>query len=114
MWKDVEKQTIALYVKNTGSKSDKIGGKTTYLYCHRNGFYNVMCDKKRTIKVTGSNKINGNCPSKMKICEDIENQVYVEFTKIHLGHGTDLRRKQITREEIARKLENKISLDFLR
>ncbi|GFS42799.1 uncharacterized protein NPIL_506281 [Nephila pilipes] len=107
IWKeDVEKQTTALYVKNTGSKFNDMK-KTTYFYCHRNGFYNARGDKKRTIKMAGSNKINGNCPSKMKVCEDNENQVYEEFTKAHLGHGKDLGRMQITREEkdeLARKL----------
>ncbi|GFT63772.1 uncharacterized protein NPIL_117321, partial [Nephila pilipes] len=116
IWKeDVEKQTTALYVKNTGSKFNNMK-KTTYFYCHRNGFYNARGDKKRTIKMAGSNKINGNCPSKMKVCEDNENQVYVEFTKTHLGHGKDLGRMQITREEkdeLARKLEKKIPIEII-
>ncbi|GFS52659.1 uncharacterized protein NPIL_356961 [Nephila pilipes] len=116
IWKeDVEKQTTALYVKNTGSKFNDMK-KTTYFYCHRNGFYNARGDKKRTIKMAGSNKINGNCPSKMKVCEGNENQVYVEFTKTHLGHGKDLGRMQITREEkdeLARKLEKKIPIEII-
>ncbi|GFT48543.1 uncharacterized protein NPIL_84821 [Nephila pilipes] len=117
IWKeDVEKQTTALYVKNTGSKSCNMK-KTTYFYCHRNGFYNARGDKKRTIKIGGSNKINGNCPSKMKVCEDIENQVHVEFTKTHLGHGKDLGRMLITREEkdeLARKVEKKIPIQTIK
>ncbi|GFT61042.1 uncharacterized protein NPIL_68151 [Nephila pilipes] len=87
-----------------------MGGKTTYFYCLRNGFYNTKGDKKRTIKMAGSNKINGNCPSKMKVCEDIENHVCVEYIKTHLGHGKDLGRMQITREEkdkIGRKFQLK-------
>ncbi|GFT80457.1 hypothetical protein NPIL_506101 [Nephila pilipes] len=87
-----QKQTNALYVKNTGSKSNKMGRKTTYFYCHRNGFYKAKGHKKRTIEMGGSNKLNGNCPSNMKVCEDNENQVSVEFTKTHLGHGSDLGR----------------------
>ncbi|GFS94077.1 uncharacterized protein NPIL_636181 [Nephila pilipes] len=66
--------------------------------------------------MAGSYKINGNCPSKMKVCEDNENQVYVEFTKTHLGHGKDLGRMQITREEkdeLARKLEKKIPIQTI-
>ncbi|GFU05441.1 uncharacterized protein NPIL_350771 [Nephila pilipes] len=116
IWKeDVEKQTTALYVKNTGSKFNNMK-KTKYFYCHRNAFYNARGDKKRTIKMADSNKINGNCPSKMKVCEDKENQVYVEFTKTHLGHGKDLGRMQITREEkdeLARKLEKKIPIETI-
>ncbi|GFS68707.1 uncharacterized protein NPIL_283831 [Nephila pilipes] len=115
IWKeDVEKQTTALYVRNTGSKFNNMK-KTTYFYCHRNGFYNARGDK-RTIKMAGSNKINGNCPSKMKVCEDNENQVYVEFTRTHFGHGKDLGRIQITREEkdeLARKLEKKIPIEIV-
>ncbi|GFS88399.1 hypothetical protein NPIL_70031 [Nephila pilipes] len=53
--------------------------------------------------------MNGNCPSKMKVCQDIENHVSVEFTKTHVGHGTDFGRMPIKRKRIARKLESKIS-----
>ncbi|GFY40048.1 uncharacterized protein TNIN_425921 [Trichonephila inaurata madagascariensis] len=117
LWKEtIEKQTSSLYVKNTGCKSGKTGGKITYFYCHRNGFYNARGDKKRNMKIAGSNKINGNCPSKMKVYEDIESKVTVEFTKTHVGHGIDLRRMKITREEkedIARKLENKIPVEAI-
>ncbi|GFT60214.1 uncharacterized protein NPIL_71501 [Nephila pilipes] len=115
IWKeDVEKQT-ALYIRNTGSKFNNMK-KTMYFYCHCNGIYNARGDKKRTIKMAGSYKINGNCPSKMKVCEDNENQVYVEFTKTHLGHVKDLGRMQITREknnELARKLEKKIPIQTI-
>ncbi|GFS36673.1 uncharacterized protein TNIN_456671 [Trichonephila inaurata madagascariensis] len=112
----IEKQTSSLYVKNTGSKSGKTGGKITYFYCRRNGFYNARGDKKRNMKIAGSNKINGNCPSKMEVYEDIESKVTVEFTKTHVGHGIDLGRMKITREEkkdIARKLENKIPVEAI-
>ncbi|GFT77231.1 uncharacterized protein TNCV_4239451 [Trichonephila clavipes] len=117
LWKEsIEKQTSSLYVKNTGSKSGKTGGKITYFYCHRNGFYNARGDMKRNMKIAGSNKINGNCPSKMKVYEDIESKVTVEFTKTHVGHGIDLGRMKITREEkeeIAEKLENKIPVEAI-
>ncbi|GFU60013.1 c2H2-type domain-containing protein [Trichonephila clavipes] len=66
---------------------------------------------KRNMKIAGSNKINGNCPSKMKLYEDIESKLTVEFTKTHAEHGIDLGQMKITREEkedIAKKLENKI------
>ncbi|GFR19281.1 uncharacterized protein TNCT_657421 [Trichonephila clavata] len=102
--------------KNTGSKSDKTGGTIAYFYCHRNGYYNTAGDKKRNMKMAGSNKINGNCPSKMKVYEDIESKVTVEFTKTHVGHGINLGRMKITREEkedIARKLENKIPIEAI-
>ncbi|GFY42737.1 uncharacterized protein TNIN_6981 [Trichonephila inaurata madagascariensis] len=96
------------------SKSEKTGGKITYLYCHRNGYFNARGDKKRNMKIAGSNKINGNYPSKMKVYEDIESKVTVEFTKTHVGYGIDLGRMEITREEKedrARKLENKIPVE---
>ncbi|GFY13390.1 c2H2-type domain-containing protein [Trichonephila clavipes] len=54
LWKEsIEKQTSFLYVKNTGSKSEKTGGKITYFYCHHNGFYNARVDKKRNMKIAG-------------------------------------------------------------
>ncbi|GFQ98866.1 uncharacterized protein TNCT_735211, partial [Trichonephila clavata] len=117
LWKEtIEKQTTSLYVKNTGSKSDKTGGTIAYFYCHRNGYYNTTGDKKRNMKMAGSNKINGNCPSKMKVYEDIESKVTVEFTKTHVGHGINLGQMKITREEkedIGRKLENKIPIEAI-
>ncbi|GFT29356.1 uncharacterized protein TNCV_757151 [Trichonephila clavipes] len=117
LWKEsIEKQTSSLYVKNTASKSVKTGGKMTYFYCHRNGFYNARGDMKRNMKIAGSNKINGKCPSKMKVYEDIESKVTVEFTKTHVGHGIDLGRMKITREEkedTAKKLENKIPVEAI-
>ncbi|GFX64566.1 uncharacterized protein TNCV_2811911 [Trichonephila clavipes] len=68
------------------------------------------------MKIAGSNKINGNCPSKMKLYEDIESKLTVEFTKTHVGHGIDLGQMKITREEkedIAKKLENKIPVEAI-
>ncbi|GFQ68720.1 hypothetical protein TNCT_91621 [Trichonephila clavata] len=68
------------------------------------------------MKIAGSNKINGNCPSKMKVYEDIESKVTVEFTKTHVGHGINLGRMKITREEkedIVRKLENIIPIEAI-
>ncbi|GFT22887.1 uncharacterized protein TNCV_1857091 [Trichonephila clavipes] len=67
------------------------------------------------MKIAGSNKINGNCPSKMKVYEDIESKGTVEFTKSHVGHGIDLGRMKITKEkeDIARKLENKIPVEAI-
>ncbi|GFY45740.1 c2H2-type domain-containing protein [Trichonephila inaurata madagascariensis] len=47
LWKEsIEKRTSSLYVKNTGSKSGKTGGKITYFYCRRNGYYNAKGEKK--------------------------------------------------------------------
>ncbi|GFT88103.1 hypothetical protein TNCV_2449371 [Trichonephila clavipes] len=51
------------------------------------------------MKIAGSIKINGNCPSKMKLYEDIESKLTVEFTKTHVRQGIDLGRMKITREE---------------
>ncbi|GFS68287.1 hypothetical protein TNCV_5028851 [Trichonephila clavipes] len=54
---------------------------------------------KRNMKIAGSNKINGNCPSKMKVYEDIESKVTVEFTKTHIGHGKRLPRASYDEKE---------------
>ncbi|GFR23769.1 uncharacterized protein TNCT_90001 [Trichonephila clavata] len=120
-WKEtIEKQTTSLYVKNTGSKSDKTGGITTYSYCHHNGYYKARGDKNRNMKMAGSNKINGNCPSKMKVYEDIESKVTVEFTKTHVGHGIDLgpdesnKRKRRYSEKTRNKIPVKAILDDIR
>ncbi|GFQ69512.1 MULE domain-containing protein [Trichonephila clavata] len=51
----------------------------------------------------------------MKVYEDIESKVTVEFTKNQVGHGINLGLVKITREEkdIARKLENKIPIETI-
>ncbi|GFU12873.1 MULE domain-containing protein [Trichonephila clavipes] len=63
---------------------------------------------KRNMKIAGSNKINGKCPSKMKVYEDIESKVTVEFTKTHKLERIHL----ITRQDIKNiKEEYNISSD---
>ncbi|GFU51458.1 hypothetical protein TNCV_81031 [Trichonephila clavipes] len=52
----------------------------------------------------------------MKVYEDIESKVTVEFKKTHVEHGIDFGRMKITREEtedIAKKLENKIPVEAI-
>ncbi|GFW47014.1 c2H2-type domain-containing protein [Trichonephila clavipes] len=68
------------------------------------------------MKIAGSNKINGNCPCKIKVYEDIETKVTVVFTKTHVGHRIDMGQMKITREEkedIPKKLENKIPVEAI-
>ncbi|GFS44437.1 hypothetical protein TNIN_138481 [Trichonephila inaurata madagascariensis] len=67
------------------------------------------------MKIVSSNKINGNCLSKMKVYENIESKGIAEFTKTYVGHGIDLGWMKVTKEkeDIARKLENKIPVEAI-
>ncbi|GFS76127.1 hypothetical protein NPIL_367101 [Nephila pilipes] len=108
IWKeDVEKHTNALHVKNTGRIRTFIIISMVFI------MRRVI--RRELLKWLVHFKINGNCLSEMKVCDDMENQVYVEFTKTHIGHGKDLGRMQITREEkeLARKLEKKIPNEII-
>ncbi|GFY13391.1 zinc finger MYM-type protein 1 [Trichonephila clavipes] len=52
----------------------------------------------------------------MKVYEGFESKVTVRFTKTHVGLGVDVERMKITRgekEDIARKLENKIPVEAI-
>ncbi|GFR22018.1 hypothetical protein TNCT_496241 [Trichonephila clavata] len=69
------------------------------------------------MKMAGTNnKINGNCPSMMKVYKDVESKVAVKLTKTHVGPGIGLELMKITREEkedLVRKLEIKTPVEDL-
>lgn len=91
----------------------KDGSVSFKLYCHRIGCFTLKGAKIRNIKVLGSNKINGHCPSLIEV-HQVKNTVFVKFTETHVGHSNDLLRLNLTQKEkdlIAKQLAMKVSVE---
>uniref|UniRef100_A0A0A9XBJ9 V-type proton ATPase subunit E n=1 Tax=Lygus hesperus TaxID=30085 RepID=A0A0A9XBJ9_LYGHE len=116
-WKaDIEKKTSSRFFKKTGTKTIKMEDKKVeYYQCHRNGVYKSRGTGKRKIKLQSSNKIDGFCPAAITAAYlDPEDTVDVSYTPTHVGHGNDLRRVNLTREQkkmLAEKIESNVPFD---
>ncbi|XP_073979586.1 uncharacterized protein [Rhodnius prolixus] len=117
VWKnDIERKTIAQFVKVRQNRVNK-GGTTKIDYiCHRAGFSRLTGKNIRKTKKVGSNKINAFCPAKMKVTISPKGGVQVEFINTHVGHTMDLVRinlNKLEREEIAKKLAENTPFDCI-
>ncbi|KAF6204557.1 hypothetical protein GE061_018717 [Apolygus lucorum] len=116
-WKrKVERDETSRYIVLKGVSKLK-SCNVWYYRCHRDGFFNSKGTGKRTLKVKGTNKINGCCPSEMKVMEDKETgKVQVHFVDTHVGHSKDLSRMPLLKEDkdrIAEKLASKVPLSIV-
>uniref|UniRef100_A0A0A9Z9U1 C2H2-type domain-containing protein n=1 Tax=Lygus hesperus TaxID=30085 RepID=A0A0A9Z9U1_LYGHE len=116
-WKTkVEKEETSRYIVLKGVSKLK-SCNVWYYRCHRDGFFNSKGTGKRNLKVKGTNKINGCCPSEMKVMEDKETgNVQVHFVDTHVGHSKDLNRLPLLKEDkdrIAEKLALKVPLSIV-
>jgi len=115
-WKDeMEENTVSKYVRCDLRKSNN---KIMYYYgCNRSGFYKSKGKKKRRLKLKGSNKINGYCPSRINVTiNKTTEEVHVHFVKTHVGHTMDLEKiplKKADRDLLASKICQKIPFDEL-
>ncbi|KAI5705056.1 uncharacterized protein LOC113467711 [Diaphorina citri] len=76
-----------------------LGQKVThYFRCHRSGKFVSQGSGIRHLKASGSCKINGICPAKMKVVV-IKNEVITTFYPNHEGHGKDVQHLRLTKEE---------------
>lgn len=114
VWKEsVEHETKSRYVQQQGSKKSKKGYTWTLLKCHRDGYYHGRGKNQRSLKISGSNKMNGYCPASMSV-KIYESKVCVSFTRTHLGHSMDLDKLPLTKTEkelIAEQLALNIPMD---
>ena len=95
--KNLEKTTNAEFVQKCGAKR-KQNGKVIYFYCHRSGIFTSKGTGERCLKQHGSNRIDSNCPSKIKVTEK-ENKVDVEFIETHVGHKCNMGKLHIAEDE---------------
>lgn len=115
-WKiEMENETRSKYVKVRNVYKRKDGTTLNTFYCHRDGYVKISKGRNlRRMKVFGSNKINGHCPSKLVVRCDVVGSVSVKFVKTHVGHSTDLNRISLNRREkeaLAMKLSMNIPFD---
>lgn len=91
-----EQKTFSKYVLDRADTKLSDGCIRKYYYCHRSYTHRKTKDeikKTRETKSIGSNKINGTCPSmiKLTILEN-ERAVNVEFWENHFGHELEIGR----------------------
>ncbi|KAJ8930928.1 hypothetical protein NQ314_016227 [Rhamnusium bicolor] len=89
-WKDqIEEDTVLKYVRHDSIKSND---RNIYYYrCHRDGFYQSKGKHTRHLKLKGTNKIDGYCPSKIDTTIiNTTGEVHVLFLRTHVGHTMDL------------------------
>ncbi|KAF6199574.1 hypothetical protein GE061_007600 [Apolygus lucorum] len=72
-----------------------------YLFCFRDGCYKPgKGTGKRKMKVTGSCKIGSVCPASIRMVKNTTTgEITVKYIARHVGHRSDLFRKNLTKEE---------------
>jgi hypothetical protein len=111
-WKDkMEEKFLSFYALDTSAKLLSDGNKKEYYSCHRSYKYIRKGQDIRTLKSTGTNKIESACSSRIEASIKSDGCVPVNFWKTHVGHTSDigcvLLNKQ-TKTEIASMLKYKI------
>lgn len=112
--KQTEQSTNSEYVKKCGVKR-KEKEKASYFYCHRSGVFESTGDGKRSTKFYGSNRLNSNCPSMMKVIEK-EHEIHIEFTETHVGHKNAIGKLHISEDDklkICAQLQQKIPISTI-
>nr|CAI5855279.1 unnamed protein product [Callosobruchus analis] len=114
-WKTcLEQQTHTLYVKQKGSCKTLNGIVSQYI-CQRSGYYFTRGANKRHLKIQGSKKINGFCPSEIRTIVSGNGEHEVSFIETHVGHDNSLGHLNLTaslRMTIAEKIAE--SVPYLR
>ncbi|KAG5889749.1 hypothetical protein JTB14_018971 [Gonioctena quinquepunctata] len=113
-WKEqIEVDTVSKYVKHDSIKT--IGNIKYYYKCHRDGFYKTEGKNIRQVKLKGSNKIDGYCPSKIAATVfKTTGEVDVQFLRAHVGHTMDLEKIPLEKSDrnlLAFKISQKIPFD---
>ncbi|BES87454.1 Zinc finger protein [Nesidiocoris tenuis] len=109
-WKSqIEKETDSFYViARTVNDGDF---KLSYYNCCRSGYYTAKGKGIRHLRTKGSRKIDGYCPSELKVKFDTHGKYTVTHFEKHWGHGVELQHLGPTAEEralIASKIAAKI------
>ncbi|KAF0682292.1 zinc finger and BTB domain-containing protein 6-like, partial [Aphis craccivora] len=104
-WKQkIEKETVSMYVLDTGAKKLFNGILKQYYFCHRSLNYRKSGNDLRLMKSMGSNKIGKTCPSKLETTIVETNgvaSVNVKYWKTHCGHAQEIGRLKIDKENRA-------------
>uniref|UniRef100_A0A1B6KY99 C2H2-type domain-containing protein n=1 Tax=Graphocephala atropunctata TaxID=36148 RepID=A0A1B6KY99_9HEMI len=117
LWKNaMEVKENSLFIKACADKlSTNRSTVTAHFQCHRSGYYRPRAmNRKRKMKLQGSQKINAHCPGKIQAVFNSNGTVRVTYCSTHLGHKTDLAHLRLTLEErkaIAMKIAAKIPFE---
>lgn len=104
-----ENDTKCKFVKYNHYKSKKQVVKI--LICHRSGCFQSRSRGVRHLRLTGSEKINGFCPSEVRFVHNLTtNRCTVHYIDEHIGHGPELQFLKL--EEPNKMLNHDSMLDF--
>lgn len=110
-WKsDVEENENVCFFRKTAAKN-VLDGSVTYYHCSRSGFFQYQKERKRELKIQGSCKINGFCPSRVKAKFLNDGSVVIDYCSSHVGHKSELAHMPLLfkeRQNIATQLANKV------
>lgn len=99
-WKEkTEKETKSFYLLNSTAESTP--GKVFYYECHRSnlGKFESKCTI-RAPKISGSIKISGVCPSRIKAEVNHDTSIVsVVYVSTHVGHKSELRCQPLPKNE---------------
>ena len=99
-WKTkYELENLVSYVLDSSQKQLSSCEKL-YFYCHRSHDYEGRGSNIRSLKSMGTNKMNAACPSTMEV-EIREGIYYVKFFTTHVGHGEEIGRVHLNKNERA-------------
>ena len=99
-WKiKLEEETVSFYKIAKGEVNSELLTKKTF-ECNRSGFYESKGKNIRNLKIQGSRKCNGKCPSKIKATiNNKTKRVEVCFIETHAGHKNELKHINIPNED---------------
>ncbi|XP_049811058.1 uncharacterized protein LOC126253607 [Schistocerca nitens] len=114
--KQTERKTLSLYVKKCGSYRTSDNVNRHSLVCHRSGQYVSNSKGIRRMKIQGTNKIEGVCPSSIEVTEAGDGSCKVKYVVTHVGHQDGVRHLNLTEEErntLAVDIANKVPLQAI-
>ncbi len=108
-----EKRTFSWFVKSSGNKVSN-GKKLAYYYCNRSGFFKSESKGERSLKNSGSSKIDSHCTAgiQLKTCND--GKIAAKVYHTHYDHFAELCHLRIpidVRLKVAHQLSEGISLN---
>ncbi|XP_067138909.1 uncharacterized protein [Centruroides vittatus] len=108
--KKYEVENTVKYVIMSGSETNIKRNGTIYYNCHRSGYFKSKGKGIRHLKLQGSKKIDGFCPSQMKVRIKGDEKCIVTLTPQHVGHRNELCHTFLTpseRSALAAKISSK-------
>lgn len=84
----VERETLNNY--SIRSSQTYINYKSILYNCSRSGFYQSRSTGRRSVKATGTRKINGFCPAEIWLKIMPDGRCQVQFSSTHVGHANEL------------------------